>query len=106
MMCVQCGFRLDEMNESQPVCPRCGTDPYQLESRANPGPDSELEAMFQEGADVAAMLPEAQDDDYNLFDQIRVLPDGEDPEWAMHEAEAKAILARDHPGTEETTSSK
>ena len=51
------------------------------------------------------MLPEAEDDDYNLFDQIRVLPEGEDPEWAMHEAEATAILARDYRDTEETTSS-
>ena len=28
MNCPDCGFEIDELNESQPVCPRCGTDPY------------------------------------------------------------------------------
>ena len=26
-MCPECGFPMDEGNESQPVCPRCGADP-------------------------------------------------------------------------------
>jgi hypothetical protein len=26
MQCLECGFELDEVNESQPVCPRCGAD--------------------------------------------------------------------------------
>jgi len=25
-MCPECGFPMDEANESQPVCPRCGAD--------------------------------------------------------------------------------
>ena len=28
MNCPNCGFEIDELNESQPVCPQCGTDPY------------------------------------------------------------------------------
>ena len=28
MQCPRCGFAIDEVNESQPVCPLCGTDPY------------------------------------------------------------------------------
>ena len=28
MTCPDCGFEIDELNESQPVCPQCGTDPY------------------------------------------------------------------------------
>ena len=28
MNCPDCGFEIDELNESQPVCPRCGADPY------------------------------------------------------------------------------
>ena len=28
MNCPYCGFEIDELNESQPVCPQCGTDPY------------------------------------------------------------------------------
>jgi hypothetical protein len=27
MQCFECGFEYDEANESQPACPRCGTDP-------------------------------------------------------------------------------
>ena len=26
MRCLECGFDFDEVNESQPVCPRCGAD--------------------------------------------------------------------------------
>ena len=28
MNCPNCGFEIDELNESQPVCPSCGADPY------------------------------------------------------------------------------
>ena len=28
MNCPNCDFEIDELNESQPVCPACGTDPY------------------------------------------------------------------------------
>ena len=27
-----CGYEIDELNESQPVCPRCGADPYDPDS--------------------------------------------------------------------------
>ena len=27
--CPMCGYRVDLLNESQPVCPRCGTDPFE-----------------------------------------------------------------------------
>jgi len=36
MHCLDCGFEFDEMNESQPVCPRCGADPNEL---SQPTPD-------------------------------------------------------------------
>jgi hypothetical protein len=34
MQCLECGFELDEANESQPVCPRCGADPSDLPQSA------------------------------------------------------------------------
>ena len=34
MQCLECGFDFDEVNESQPVCPRCGADPNNLPSSA------------------------------------------------------------------------
>ena len=36
--CPECGFRLDAINESQLVCPACGTDP-----RSSLPPESDLE---------------------------------------------------------------
>ena len=34
MHCPNCGFEIDELNESQPVCPSCGgTDPYDPSQR-------------------------------------------------------------------------
>jgi len=32
MTCPNCGFEIDELNESQPLCPSCGTDPYDPDS--------------------------------------------------------------------------
>ena len=29
MQCLDCGFDLDEANESQRVCPCCGADPHE-----------------------------------------------------------------------------
>lgn len=43
MRCAECGADFDELNESQPVCPACGTPP---------GPESD-------DADVAAVLADA-----------------------------------------------
>ena len=28
MRCPECGHAIDLMNESQPVCPACGADPF------------------------------------------------------------------------------
>jgi hypothetical protein len=34
MNCPDCGYEIDELNESRTVCPRCGTDPYDPNSSA------------------------------------------------------------------------
>jgi uncharacterized Zn finger protein (UPF0148 family) len=36
-MCPECGFPIDEGNESQPVCPRCGADPADRQESVSPG---------------------------------------------------------------------
>jgi hypothetical protein len=28
MRCRECGYKTDGLNESQPVCPACGSNPY------------------------------------------------------------------------------
>ena len=43
MRCLECGAELDEMNESQPVCPGCGAVP----------------GGRRDGADVCALLEDA-----------------------------------------------
>ena len=41
MQCLECGFDFDEVNESQPVCPRCGADPNEVPPSA-----LDLELLF------------------------------------------------------------
>ena len=43
--CQECGFRLDAINESQVVCPACGTDPR---SGLPPESDPETAAAFED----------------------------------------------------------
>jgi uncharacterized Zn finger protein (UPF0148 family) len=53
-MCPECGFPMDEGNESQPVCPRCGADPAEHQDSAVPrtltlpaAPFEEILAIFR-----------------------------------------------------------
>jgi hypothetical protein len=43
MRCLECGAEFDEMNESQPVCPGCGSPP----------------GMGRDDAEIGALLDEA-----------------------------------------------
>jgi len=49
MNCPECGFEIDELNESQPVCPACGTDPYDPNSSSNPLDDPIADALAELG---------------------------------------------------------
>jgi hypothetical protein len=49
MNCPDCGFEIDELNESQPVCPSCGTDPYDPNSSSNPLDDPIADALAELG---------------------------------------------------------
>jgi len=53
MQCPECGYSIDELNESQPVCARCGADPNDLSSLLD-------DPMVQDGlADFYDMQVEA-----------------------------------------------
>ena len=52
MKCPDCGFDIDELNESQPVCPRCGADPYD----PNSSPDLLDDPMVDLFEDPASKL--------------------------------------------------
>jgi len=47
-MCPECGFPMDEANESQPVCPSCGADPAERQESAVPGTLTLPAAPFEE----------------------------------------------------------
>ena len=49
MNCPNCGFEIDELNESQPVCPQCGTDPYDPNSTPGPLDDPLVHALAELG---------------------------------------------------------
>lgn len=49
--CPECGFRFDPLNESQVVCPACGTDPC---SGLPPEFDPETAAAFEDAEAFAA----------------------------------------------------
>ena len=48
MRCLECGIEFDELNESQPVCPACGTPP------GTGRDDDDISALLDEAALVAA----------------------------------------------------
>ncbi|MBV9084602.1 MAG: hypothetical protein JOZ62_18155 [Acidobacteriaceae bacterium] len=66
MLCPECGFEIDEANESQPVPPQCGADPDHSASSEEqapladdlpytPEPDLSLPDLDQAAADAAAL---------------------------------------------------
>ena len=57
MRCLECGAEFDEMNESQPVCPGCGSPPCLGRD------DAEIGALLDEAAVFAAAPAEAPEPD-------------------------------------------
>ena len=60
MRCLECGIEFDELNESQPVCPACGTPP------GTGRDDDDISALLDEAALVVAASDEAEDTDLGL----------------------------------------
>ena len=60
MRCLECGAEFDELNESQPVCPACGTPP------GTGRDDDDICALLDDAALVAAATDEAEDPDPGL----------------------------------------
>ena len=60
MRCWECGAEIDELNESQPVCPACGTPP------GTGRDDDDICALLDEAALVAAASDEPADTDPGL----------------------------------------
>ena len=60
MRCLECGAEFDELNESQPVCPACGTPP------GTGRDDDDVCALLDDAALAAATTNEAEVTDHGL----------------------------------------
>ncbi len=60
MRCLECGAEFDEMNESQPVCPGCGT------TAGGVCDDPDAAAILEEAALIAALPSEPEEPDYGI----------------------------------------
>ena len=60
MRCPECGAEFDEMNESQPVCPGCGTPAGRVCD------DPDVAAILDEAALIAALPSEPEEPDYDI----------------------------------------
>ena len=91
MRCLECGGGFDELNESQPVCPACGTP------QGTGRDDDGVSALLDEAALVAATTDEAEDTDpgLDLDEQDEPVRMPIDLQEALYDAES-LLLATGH----------
>jgi hypothetical protein len=83
MRCLECGAEVDELNESQAVCPGCGVMP------GSGGDNADVAAVLEDAALIATLTPEAEEPDFERtepLDALTLLP--VDLQMALEEAEA------------------
>lgn len=87
--CPTCGFRFDPINESQVLCPACGTDPNNPPRLED---DPEFGAAFEDGAAFAEAqlsLTEVLGGDAPMEPEIDYVPD---PDLELMIADAEALM--------------
>jgi hypothetical protein len=91
MRCLECGAEFDEMNESQPVCPGCGSPP------GTGRDDAEIGALLDDAAVFATAPTEVRDPDLGteLEELAGPTPMPRDLQEALDDAEA-LLLATGH----------
>jgi hypothetical protein len=91
MRCLECGAEFDQMNESQPVCPGCGSPPGMGRD------DAEIGALLDEAALFAAAPAEARNLELGpeLDELAGPTPMPGDLQEALDDAEA-LLLAMGH----------
>ena len=83
MRCLECGAEVDELNESQSVCPGCGVLP------GSGGDSAAVPAVLEDAALIATITPEAEEPDFErtgALDELTRMP--LDLRMALDEAEA------------------
>ena len=92
--CPECGFTFDAINQSQVVCPACGTDPR---SGLPPEFDPETAAAFEDAeafAEAPTSLSEVLERDARLEPEVDYYVSDPDLELIIADAEAlRAALA-------------
>ena len=92
--CPECGFRFDANNESQLVCPACGTDPR---TGLTPESDTETAAAVEDGeafAEAPISLAEVLEADVPLEPEVDCYISDPDLELIIADADAtRAALA-------------
>jgi len=86
--CPECGFRLDAINESQVVCPACGTDPR---SGLPPESDPETAAALDDAeafAEASISLTEVLEGDAPLEQEFDYYVTDPDLELILADADA------------------
>jgi hypothetical protein len=86
--CPECGFRFDAINESQVVCPACGTDPR---SGLPPASDPETAAAFEDAeafAEGSMSLAEVLEGDARLEPEVDYYVSDADLDLFISDAEA------------------
>lgn len=68
MRCWECRFEIDEINESQPVCPGCGRLPN------SHGDHPDFSAVLEEAGKLALQEPDAEDDDFDADPAPAAIP--------------------------------
>jgi hypothetical protein len=91
MRCRKCGAEIDELNESQPVCPACGAPP-------GVGDDADVAAVLGDAGLLATLAPEGEQPDIGATesgDDLTAMPP--DLQAALDDAEA-LLLATGNAG--------
>ena len=91
MRCLECGAEFDELNESQPVCPACGTLP------GTGRDDDDVCALLDDAALIAAAPNDAEDAELglDLDEEYEPVPMPLDLQEARDDAES-LLLATGH----------
>ena len=82
MRCLECRAEVDELNESQAVCPGCGVMP------GSGGDSADVTAVLEDAALIATVTPEAEEPDFERtgpLDDLTRMP--LDLQMALDEAE-------------------
>ena len=88
--CRGCGFKIDPLNESQLVCPACGTAPDHIPALED---ELDISAALEDGAAFAAepvTLTAAVDGDEPIGSEVDLLPDNE---LELAVAEGEVLMA-------------